>query len=230
MSKSKNSPAVADWDDGDQPDALLAAEQLKRDAQPPRQQPKPAPTPASPKHTRSARTRFLDSVRQDRKVTPLVAAARNALSAYRTHLEDNDSLLSPIDGVARLQAIIGKAKNAAEISAAQAEIAKLTGPGIDEASRRARALAFHAYEPVREALRGLLLEAEGVAIGILHEAILAETELFDKFGMETEPTAISRLAQSILEEIRRMRDGVNAPIMSLLPSGNSGVLNWFTAA
>jgi len=106
--KSSPSPAVADWDadaDGDQPDAILAA---KFDAQNPRRESKPTPTPAAATNAPDARSRFLKDIKSRPSLKPLVAAARTALADYRDHLEENDHLLDPVAGVDRLRAIIGR--------------------------------------------------------------------------------------------------------------------------
>jgi hypothetical protein len=147
-----------------------------------------------------------NAVFNDERVQIALAKFEGEQRKYLDSRASLAALLDPLKKSRELQTKIANAESAEELQFASAELSALLTPAAKLASERAGALSRKAFGPLKSAAIELLATADTVLAEIVDKIKADEVEFYQNYGLEHEPTALSRITHQYAEKIKHHID------------------------
>lgn len=151
----------------------------------------------------------------DPVVKRCLESARREQAKFHAEYDQHINQLDPVAAKRALQGELNKASNADSIAVLQAALSGYENPKAQshlDAHDRSASVICKASVPMVTANRELILAALVAMEEIEAEAIAAEAELHESFGLKRQETAVYRRLQECKRKLADFAEAVNAPI------------------
>lgn len=157
---------------------------------------------------------------------PLLAAAREAQGKYELELLRHDEVLNSAQHKQNLRHRLGYAASAEEINRLRSKIIEL-GTEPQAAEQAASRIIWPLFVAFKQAVSACHVKAAELAEGYATEARDAEAEMFQRFGMTHNSTALSVRAAQFKAELAQTREELDR-VTSITSGSFSHATTFFT--